>query len=76
MLQCTESKRVGHDLATKQQQQELNYIVLQKLKKKKSIAFPYIKKQFSSVQMLSLDIVFTMVANTTIYLEKKLETEV
>ena len=46
------------------------------IKKKKSIAFPYIKKQFSSVQMLSLDIVFTMVANTTIYLEKKLETEV
>ena len=74
MLQSTESKRVGHDLATKQQQQKLNYIVYQK--KKKSIAFPNIKKQFSSVQSLSRDIVFTMVANTTIYLEKKLETKV
>ena len=75
MLQSTESKRVGHDLATKQQQQKLNYIVYQK-KKKKSIAFPNIKQQFSSVQSLSRDIVFTMVANTTIYLEKKLETKV
>ena len=45
-------------------------------KKKKSIAFPNIKQQFSSVQSLSRDIVFTMVANTTIYLEKKLETKV
>ena len=45
-------------------------------KKKKTIAFPNIKKQFSSVQSLSRDIVFTMVANTTIYLEKKLETKV